>query len=129
MIAIRLAAAIGAVNTVVVRGGGKLYGYNTDYVGVLRALERRIPLRGSRVLIFGAGGAARAVAFALAQSGASVVRLRAARAGGAGAGAGVGGEVVERSRLQTRIFRCDRECDAGGDASSRRAVRRSKRAS
>ena len=37
-----LAAAIGAVNTVVVRGGGKLYGYNTDYVGVLRALERRI---------------------------------------------------------------------------------------
>ncbi|MFZ3215641.1 MAG: type I 3-dehydroquinate dehydratase, partial [Candidatus Acidiferrales bacterium] len=65
-----MAAAIGAVNTVVVRGGGKLYGYNTDYVGVLRALERRIPLRGSRVLIFGAGGAARAVAFALAQSGA-----------------------------------------------------------
>lgn len=51
-----MAAAIGAVNTVVVRGGGKLYGYNTDYVGVLRALERRIPLRGSRALIFGAGG-------------------------------------------------------------------------
>jgi 3-dehydroquinate dehydratase/shikimate dehydrogenase len=67
-----LAAAIGAVNTVVVRGGKKLYGYNTDYVGVLRALEQRMPLRGSRVLILGAGGAARAVAFALAQSGASV---------------------------------------------------------
>jgi len=66
-----LAAKIGAVNTVVVRGGGKLFGYNTDYVGVLRSLERRIPLRGSRVLILGAGGAARAVAFALAQSGAS----------------------------------------------------------
>jgi len=65
-----LAAKIGAVNTVVVRAGGKLYGYNTDYVGVLRSLERRIPLRGSRVLIIGAGGAARAVAFALAQSGA-----------------------------------------------------------
>jgi 3-dehydroquinate dehydratase/shikimate dehydrogenase len=31
-----LAAKIGAVNTVVVRGNGKLYGYNTDYVGVLR---------------------------------------------------------------------------------------------
>ncbi len=65
-----LAARIGAVNTVVVRGGGKLYGYNTDYVGVLRSLESRMPLRGSRVLIVGAGGAARAVAFALAQSGA-----------------------------------------------------------
>jgi len=65
-----LAAKIGAVNTVVARGGGKLYGYNTDYVGVLRSLESRIPLRGSRVLIVGAGGVARAVAFALAQSGA-----------------------------------------------------------
>ena len=39
-----LAADIGAVNTVVVRADGKLYGYNTDYVGVLRALERKIPL-------------------------------------------------------------------------------------
>lgn len=67
-----LAADIGAVNTVVVRGGGKLYGYNTDYVGVLRALASRMPLRGSRVLIFGAGGVAKAVAFALAQAGASV---------------------------------------------------------
>ncbi len=38
-----MAAAIGAVNTVVVRGGGKLYGYNTDYVGVLRALRTPHP--------------------------------------------------------------------------------------
>jgi shikimate dehydrogenase len=99
-----MAAAIGAVNTVVVRGGGKLYGYNTDYVGVLRALERRIPLRGSRALIFGAGGAARAVAFALAQSGASVcVCARRPQAAKALARA-VGGEVVERSRLQREFF-------------------------
>src|SRR6185369_6264846 len=46
-----LAARIGAVNTVVVRGGGQLYGYNTDYVGVLRSLERRVRLAGSRVLL------------------------------------------------------------------------------
>jgi shikimate dehydrogenase len=99
-----MAAAIGAVNTVVVRGGGKLYGYNTDYVGVLRTLERRIPLRGSRALIFGAGGAARAVAFALAQSGASVcVCARRAQAAKALARA-VGGEVVERSRLRQEFF-------------------------
>jgi len=99
-----MAAAIGAVNTVVVRGGGKLYGYNTDYVGVLRALERRIPLRGSRALIFGAGGAARAVAFALAESGASVcVCARRPQAAKALARA-VGGEVVERSRLQREFF-------------------------
>jgi len=99
-----MAAAIGAVNTVVVRGDGKLYGYNTDYVGVLRALERRIPLRGSRALIFGAGGAARAVAFALAESGASVcVCARRAQAAKALARA-VGGEVVERPRLQREFF-------------------------
>src|SRR3984885_8519315 len=98
-----MAAAIGAVNTGV-GGGGKLYGYNTDYVGVLRALERRIPLRGSRALIFGAGGAARAVAFALAESGASVCvcarRVRAAKA----LARAVGGEVVERSRLRREFF-------------------------
>jgi 3-dehydroquinate dehydratase/shikimate dehydrogenase len=99
-----MAAAIGAVNTVVVRGGGKLYGYNTDYVGVLRALERRIPLRGSRALIFGAGGAARAVAFALAESGASVcVCARRVQAAIELARA-VGGEVVERPRLQREFF-------------------------
>jgi 3-dehydroquinate dehydratase/shikimate dehydrogenase len=67
-----LAKAIGAVNTVVVRQGGKLHGYNTDYVGVLQALQKRIKLAGARVLIVGAGGAARAVAFALTQAGASV---------------------------------------------------------
>jgi 3-dehydroquinate dehydratase / shikimate dehydrogenase len=99
-----MAAAIGAVNTVVVRGGGKLYGYNTDYVGVLRALERRIPLRGSRALIFGAGGAARAVAFALAESGASVcVCARRAQAAKVLARA-VGGEVLERPRLRAEFF-------------------------
>ncbi|MGB6200373.1 MAG: type I 3-dehydroquinate dehydratase, partial [Candidatus Acidiferrales bacterium] len=41
-----LAREIGAVNTVVVRAGGRLYGYNTDYVGVLRALECRVRLAG-----------------------------------------------------------------------------------
>ena len=91
-----LAARIGAVNTVVVRGGGRLYGYNTDYVGVLRSLERRMRLAGSRVLLFGAGGAARAAAFALAQAGSIVclcarrperARALARAVGGAGGGA------------------------------------------
>ena len=65
------AAKIGAVNTVTVRGG-KLYGCNTDYQGVLQPLERRMRLSGRRVLIFGAGGAARAAAFALSRAGAAV---------------------------------------------------------
>jgi 3-dehydroquinate dehydratase/shikimate dehydrogenase len=99
-----LAAAIGAVNTVVVRGGGKLYGYNTDYVGVLRTLERRVQLAGSCVLILGAGGAARAVAFALARAGASV-RVCARRPARAKALArAVGGEAIERRRLRSEYF-------------------------
>jgi len=99
-----LAAAIGAVNTVVVRGGGKLYGYNTDYVGVLRALEQRISLAGSRVLIFGAGGAARAVAFALAQGGAavSICARRAHRANSLARA--MGGEAIERRELRREFF-------------------------
>jgi 3-dehydroquinate dehydratase / shikimate dehydrogenase len=99
-----LAAEIGAVNTVVVRGGGKLYGYNTDYVGVLRALERRLPLAGSSVLVLGAGGSARAVAFALARAGANV-RICARRNARARALArDVGGEAIERRRLRAEFF-------------------------
>jgi len=100
----RLAAAIGAVNTVVVRGGGKLHGYNTDYVGVLRALERSMPLGGSRVLILGAGGVARACAFALAQAGAtvSVCARRPERA--KALAKAIGGEGVARTQLKREFF-------------------------
>jgi 3-dehydroquinate dehydratase/shikimate dehydrogenase len=99
-----LAARIGAVNTVVVRAGGKLYGCNTDYVGVLRALESKMALRGSRVLVYGAGGAARAVAFALAQGG-SVVCICARRPQRAQALArAAGGEAVPRPRLKREFF-------------------------
>jgi shikimate dehydrogenase len=99
-----LAAAIGAVNTVVVRPGGKLYGYNTDYVGVLRALQQRVALRGSRVLIYGAGGVARAIAFALAQEGA-IVNICARRPSEARKLArAAGGEAIERRHLRSEFF-------------------------
>jgi len=99
-----LAGRIGAVNTVVVRGGGRLYGYNTDYVGVLRSLERRMQLAGSRVLLLGAGGAARAAAFALTQAG-SVVCLSTRRPERARALArAVGAQVVERAELRREYF-------------------------
>lgn len=61
---------IGAINTVV-NDGGKLIGMNTDGAGYLRSLKEETGLRlaEQRVLILGAGGAARGVAYALAQSG------------------------------------------------------------
>jgi 3-dehydroquinate dehydratase/shikimate dehydrogenase len=99
-----LARQIGAVNTVAVRGDGKLYGYNTDYVGVLETLKKRVRLRGSRVLIVGAGGAARAVAFALAKAGASVCicarRQKKARV----IAQAVGGTLVDWDRLPHEFF-------------------------
>jgi 3-dehydroquinate dehydratase/shikimate dehydrogenase len=99
-----LAAAIGAVNTVVVRGSRKLYGYNTDYVGVLRALEQRISLAGSRVLIFGAGGAARAVAFALVQGGATVNICARRKQRAKSLARAAGGEAIERRGLRREFF-------------------------
>ncbi len=120
-----LAARIGAVNTVVVRGGGRLYGYNTDYVGVLRSLERRMRLAGSRVLLFGAGGAARAAAFALAQAG-SVVCLCARRPERARALArAAGARVVDRGELRREFFDAIVNCTpVGMHSSAQRAIPR-----
>jgi len=60
------ASHIGAINTIVA-AGGVLTGYNTDATGALRALrEGAVALNGQRVVMLGTGGAARAIAFALA---------------------------------------------------------------
>lgn len=69
------AQAIGAVNTIVFAGGRRI-GYNTDGAGFLRALtDRGFSAAGRRALVLGAGGAARAVVYALAQAGAEVTVL------------------------------------------------------
>lgn len=57
---------IGAINTIVAENG-RLIGYNTDATGSLRALkEGGVVLEGRRIVLLGSGGAARAIAFALA---------------------------------------------------------------
>jgi 3-dehydroquinate dehydratase/shikimate dehydrogenase len=69
-------AKIGACNTVVRAQDGKLYGFNTDAAGVVRPLERRLPtLEGAKILVIGAGGAARAAVFGLKERGAEVYIL------------------------------------------------------
>jgi len=61
-----LAEDIGAVNTVL-NENGQLIGYNTDGIGALRAIKEKVPnLRGKKVVMLGAGGAARAIGFTLA---------------------------------------------------------------
>jgi 3-dehydroquinate dehydratase / shikimate dehydrogenase len=99
-----LAADIGAVNTVVVRQDGSLSGSNTDYVGVLRSLERKLDLAKSRILVFGAGGSARAAAFALARAGASVAVCARRESVARDLARAVGGEVVPRRALRTESF-------------------------
>jgi 3-dehydroquinate dehydratase / shikimate dehydrogenase len=66
---------IGACNTVVRAQDGKLYGFNTDTAGVVRPLEQRLALEGARILVLGAGGAARAAVFGLKERGCEVFIL------------------------------------------------------
>jgi 3-dehydroquinate dehydratase/shikimate dehydrogenase len=63
---------IGACNTVVRGQEGKLYGFNTDAAGVVRPLEQRLSIQNAKVLVLGAGGAARAAVFGLKERGAEV---------------------------------------------------------
>ena len=67
-----LSAKIGACNTVLRAPDGKLYGFNTDVAGIVAPLERRLSLRGAKVLVLGAGGVARAAVFGLRDKGADV---------------------------------------------------------
>jgi 3-dehydroquinate dehydratase / shikimate dehydrogenase len=67
-----LTARIGACNTLRTGADGKLYGFNTDVAGVVRPLERRLRLKGARIAVLGAGGAARAAVFGLVEQGAEV---------------------------------------------------------
>jgi 3-dehydroquinate dehydratase / shikimate dehydrogenase len=68
----QLTGSIGACNTLRTGADGKLYGFNTDVAGVVRPLEKRIKLRGARIAVLGAGGAARAAVFGLVAQGAEV---------------------------------------------------------
>jgi len=99
-----LAEEIGAVNTVVVRRNGSLYGCNTDCLGVLRALEKKLRINGSRILIFGAGGAARAAAFALVRSGAAVAICARREKAASVLARAFGAEAVPRAALRTEFF-------------------------
>jgi len=67
-----IAARIGAINTIDFADG--ITGHNTDGIGAMRALEDAgVPVAGRNVLIIGAGGAARAIAFQFGYSGGEIV--------------------------------------------------------
>ncbi len=69
------AAAVGAVNTVVNKGG-RLHGYNTDYAGFEYTMDvAGIDVSGKKTLVLGAGGAAKAISAVLRDRGAGAVIL------------------------------------------------------
>jgi shikimate dehydrogenase len=66
------AVIIGGVNTITVKEG-KLYGYNTDYIGVYQSfINQNIDITGKKTLIIGAGGAGRAAAYGMIKKNADV---------------------------------------------------------
>jgi len=103
------AAALGAVNTVVLRDG-RAVGHNTDWSGFARAFDRGLPDAAlDRVVLLGAGGAGAAVAHALLRLGTARLTVldvdpaRARALAGSlderfGAGRAVGGDVVDVAR-------------------------------
>jgi shikimate dehydrogenase len=68
-----LAERIGAVNTIVFGKTGEIRGYNTDGFGAKQVLlDAAVEIKGSKIVVAGAGGAARAIAFQLAADGAEI---------------------------------------------------------
>jgi 3-dehydroquinate dehydratase/shikimate dehydrogenase len=89
------ARSMGAVNTLVHRRG-QWEGHNTDGPAVVAALRgAALDPVGSRVLLLGAGGAARAAAWSLRDAGATVLVANRTRSRAVALAAAVGGQVVD----------------------------------
>jgi 3-dehydroquinate dehydratase/shikimate dehydrogenase len=95
---------IGACNTVVRAQDGKLYGFNTDTAGVVRPLERRLALEQAKVLVLGAGGAARAAVFGLKERGAEVYVLNRSAEAGKKLARQARARTIKRADLKKLVF-------------------------
>ena len=98
-----IARKIGAVNTLVNRDG-RIIGYNTDAYGAIRAIKERTEVQGKDVLIIGAGGAARAIAFALKEEGANLFIANRSRERGERLSKDVKAEFFLFSQIPERRF-------------------------
>src|SRR6267378_4105486 len=98
-------AKIGACNTVVRAQDGKLYGFNTDTSGIVRPLERRLStLQDAKILVLGAGGAARAAVFGLKERGAEVFILNRSLAPAQKLARRAHARAVKRADLKKYVF-------------------------
>lgn len=99
-----LTQKIGACNTVVRAQDGKRYGFNTDVYGIVRPLEQRLHLQGARILVLGAGGAARAAVFGLKDRGAEVSILNRTPATAQKLAKQAGAKVINHALLKKLEF-------------------------
>jgi 3-dehydroquinate dehydratase/shikimate dehydrogenase len=94
----------GACNTVVRGQDGKLYGFNTDIAGVIRPLEQRLTIENAKVLVLGAGGAARAAVFGLKERGAELWIMNRTSAKGQKLARQAKAHSVKRTDLRKHAF-------------------------
>ncbi|MGO2860714.1 MAG: shikimate dehydrogenase [Brevibacterium sp.] len=101
------ARRIGSVNTVVIDGSGATTGYNTDVTGFARGFQAGLSgAETNRVVQIGAGGAGRAVAFALAELGVEellIADVSTERAAGLAADIGGGARAIGADELNPAI--------------------------
>nr|WP_229098699.1 shikimate dehydrogenase [Bacteroides cellulosilyticus] len=69
------ARIIGAVNTVIIEKDGKTRGENTDGKGFVKAISEVTSIEGKKLVVFGAGGASRAICVEMALAGASDIKV------------------------------------------------------
>ncbi|PSH03001.1 MAG: shikimate dehydrogenase [Acidobacteria bacterium] len=94
----------GACNTVVRAKDGRLFGFNTDVYGIVAATESRVPLQGGRILVLGAGGAARAAVFGFRAKGSEVFILNRTLATGQALAKQSDSKTIKRSELTKSTF-------------------------
>jgi shikimate dehydrogenase len=95
-----MAESIGAVNTVV-NHEGRLKGYNSDCLGAITALEETTGLKGKRVAIIGAGGAARAIGFGVKSRGSDLTLINRTVASGEKLATALEADFIPISELQS----------------------------
>jgi 3-dehydroquinate dehydratase/shikimate dehydrogenase len=83
---------------------GKLYGFNTDVAGVVRPLEQRMHVQSAKVLVLGAGGAARAAVFGLKERAADVFILNRTAAPAQRLAKQARAKVINRAQLKKLEF-------------------------
>lgn len=108
----RVAKSIGAINTIIRRPDGRLVGYNTDYIGAISAIEDGIggpgskdaassPLAGRLIVVVGAGGAGKAIAYGAKEKGARVVIANRTYEKAVSLANAIGGQALRLQDLET----------------------------